>query len=113
MKIKEAKKISKIVDELFLYFIKHGHPHINIDVKVATKSVVINMTIEDVEESILEKLNERINKKRELEVEEYGWELMGESDCSNELELIGLIIDDFKYTQENNLFILTFTRTRK
>ncbi len=113
MIVKECKKISKIVDELFLYFLKHGYSSINVDVNVSDLEIVICIKTDLVEEVLLEKLTERINRKRELEVEEYGWELMGESDCSNELEMIGLLIDTFTYINENNKSELTFIRKRK
>ncbi|MFI3329254.1 MAG: hypothetical protein R3Y05_02065, partial [bacterium] len=112
MKIKEAKKISKIVDELFLYFVKHGHANINLDIKITDEQIKIEITLENLDNTLLNKIKERLQEDREIEVEEYGWELMGESDCSNELELIGLLIDTVEHKVENNLDILTFIRKR-
>ncbi len=113
MKIKESKKISKIVDELFLYFVKHGHADINLDIKITEEEIRIKITLENLDKILLSKIEERLKEKREIEVEEYGWELMGESDCSNELELIGLLTDSFSHEEENKKDVLTFIRRRK
>ncbi len=113
MIIKEGKKISKIVDELFLYFIRHGYTNINFNVAIDDINVVIDITVENLEESLLEKIKERLSQCRELEVEEYGWELMGESDCSNELEMIGLLVDVFEHKKDGNKDIITCIRKRR
>lgn len=113
MIIKEGKKISKIVDELFLYFIKHGHSNVNFNVNIDEVNVVIDITLDNVDAKVIDKLNERISQDRELEIEEYGWELMGESDCSNELELIGLLVNSFTHTVVDNKDVLTFIRKRR
>ncbi len=112
MIVRNAKKVSKIIDELFLYLLKHGYKNINLNVNTEN-DIRIDITVQDLEERIIEKLEERLKDKREVEVEEYGWELMGESDCSNELELIGLLIDSFSYKNEGNSYTLTFIRKNK
>lgn len=110
MVAKEAKKISKIIDELLLYFLKKGFMELDMKLKRSKEEIAIIFKIHDLDECIINKMQDRIGRKRELEVEEYGWELMGESDCSNELELIGLLIDSFSYIKNDNLYELTFIR---
>ncbi|MGL4949454.1 MAG: hypothetical protein ACRC5M_03645 [Anaeroplasmataceae bacterium] len=110
MSLHELKKGCKIVDEVILYLMRHGHSYINVDINKVDKvfSIVIKTT--KCSDRIIKKMDEYINQERELEVEEYGWELMGESDAENELGIIGLLVDSLKIDNtdpEFTTFILT------
>lgn len=96
MSVHELKKGCKIVDELLLYLMKHGHHKVDISVDKTEDRLIIEMTTDRCDDELLEKMDSYINNERELEVEEYGWELMGESDAQSELGMVGLLIDSLE-----------------
>lgn len=111
MSIHEQKKICKIIDEISLYFLRKGYNdfsmHISYDFENKT---VITFNLGVISKDMDEKLKKFIGLKREKEVEEYGWELLGESDSSADLEMIGLLIDSIDIEIANNETRIILTR---
>ncbi len=110
MSLHEVKKGCKILDEVILFLMKNGH--LNLDIKINKDEKVLSLEIKTkkASDSLIKEMDEYINRERELEVEEYGWELMGESDCENGLELIGLLVDKleiFNDDESSTTFRLT------
>jgi len=90
------KRISKIVDELVTYFYSMGATDISINLnekkdyfKISLKS---NYTTKD--KNKIEKLIKYLKCDKQEEMEEYYWELTGESDVDNELMLVGMMTDE-------------------
>lgn len=109
MNIHEQKKTCKIIDEFVLYLMRKGQKKVNVDINLDNENeTIIKVKTNNLKPEVIDKLMKYINQERELEIEEYGWELMGESDVSNELELVGLLIDrlDIEFEGENCILIL-------
>ncbi len=91
----EVKKISRIVDELTTLFLKDDTNEV--DLKVITSDVesVIRLTVHNtkVSDQYIAHLLKTFNKQREMEIEEYYWQLAGETDDDDEVTLIGAMID--------------------
>lgn len=51
----------------------------------------------------------RLKAKRQEEIEVYGWELLGQGVANNELELVGMLINDVhhEWVGERSRFVLT------
>ena len=102
MSLHELKKGCKIVDEIVLYLMKNGHRKLNVNIDKNSDIFLVEITTDKCEDWLIEKIENNINKERELEVEEYGWELMGESDAQSELGLVGLLVDRVEVIQSQN-----------
>ncbi|MDK2917838.1 MAG: hypothetical protein PWQ37_571 [Candidatus Petromonas sp.] len=90
------KRIAKIVDELVTYFFSMGATDISINVKEEKGFFKIILAT-----NYLKKDEEKINKlikylkcAKQEEMEEYYWELTGDSDVDEELILVGMMTDE-------------------
>ena len=93
MSFHEIKKGCKIIDEIVLYIMKNGYRKMDISIDKTGADLKVIIVTDKMEEELLNVMDKYINTERELEIEEYGWELMGESDAQSELGLVGLLID--------------------
>mgnify|MGYP000360556162 CR=1 FL=1 len=101
MSFHEIKKDTKIVDEILLYLLKNDHDEVSINIKREQDEVFITFECTKLSDEIIKSLDMYINKERELEMEEYGWELMGESDGQSDLSMVGLLIDNLTIDNSN------------
>ncbi len=101
MSFHEIKKDTKIVDEILLYLLKNDHDEVSINIKREHDEVFITFKCTKLSDEIIKSLDKYINKERELEMEEYGWELMGESDGQSDLSMVGLLIDNLTIDNSN------------
>ena len=93
MSFYEIKKDCKIIDEIILYLMKNGYRKMDVSIDKSTNTLKVIIKTSKLTEEMLHFMDKYINTERELEIEEYGWELMGESDAQSELGLVGLLID--------------------
>lgn len=86
----------KIVDELMSFCYKHGAAKINISISTIDKVVTIMLSsnIKDLDNSVIENIQRLLNTPRCHEMEEYYWELPGDSDTDSELTLVGMMTDE-------------------
>lgn len=111
MIIHEYKKLSKIIDEMSLYLFRKGHTSFEMKVEInKNEQTTIIFITSELEEEYIEKLNKYIGLKREREVEEYGWELLGESDLASDLEMLGLLVDKIEIVNENGKSVISLFR---
>ncbi|MCF7838187.1 MAG: hypothetical protein K9N49_06115 [Candidatus Marinimicrobia bacterium] len=91
----EAKKISKLVDELLTYFLHHYNAAAEIEVTPGPDAYRLRMRFSGLtlNDDTLARLRQRLQVKRQPELEDYYWQLAGESDDSNELMLLGMMCD--------------------
>lgn len=114
MSIHEYKKDCKIIDEITLYLMKNGYLKLSVDIEFKDNTLTFVIKTDKCREKVIQTIDKQINVPRELEVEEYGWELMGESDAQSELCLVGLLIDYVTIDDSNpDSTIFTFVRKNK
>lgn len=104
----EIKKICRIVDELVTLFLKEGTTEV--DFKVITQKDLAIIRIVDYnthfDDAFIENLDKTLNKQRQSEIEEYYWQLAGETDQSFELTLISAMVDRaIIEKREGNLYL--------
>lgn len=104
------KKIGKIIDELTTHLLKNNCNDIKIEInKDSTKTqLVFKFTFSD--PKIISLLEDTLSQERDETLEEYGWELMGENDCSGELNLVGMCMDTFEAEFNGNEATIYLTR---
>jgi len=106
------EKSLKIAGELLSYCHKRGADDLHLDINLGAKSSVIEIKARQAElsEHDLSQLTKLLNAPRQREVEQDFWELMGESEDSCELTLIGMLIDEALVTFESGMLDITLFR---
>ncbi|SNS42391.1 hypothetical protein SAMN05446037_1009180 [Anaerovirgula multivorans] len=91
----DKMKAIKIVDELMSFYLKIGIVDIHIDFNYGEKQTEVHLRGECHNPPIkkLEKLETVLNTPRQPELEEYYWELVGNSDYYQEITLLGALVD--------------------
>lgn len=86
---------TRIAEELILLSYKFGAKDINLNIKHIDDKTIIQIEANNVTitEETLESIKNLLNVPRSSEMEEYYWNLTGESDIDCELALIGLMTD--------------------
>lgn len=78
------------------YLYSMGAKDITIHIKEDDKQFIINIKsdFKEFSDREVKRLIKRLNIPRQIEMEEYYWELTGESDVDTELTLVGMMTDD-------------------
>ncbi|MGH4122253.1 MAG: hypothetical protein ACREV6_04920 [Clostridium sp.] len=86
----------KIVNELMGYCYNHGSENVHIDISKEDEKVIIfiRAQISTISKEDLELLERSLTAQRCHEMEEYYWNLTGDSDSYSELTLVGMMIDE-------------------
>lgn len=110
----EVARISKIVNELTNFCLRIGAQHMKIDLKDTedkTELVVQCDTKGRVEEYI-EDLKASLASPRQEQVEEYLWEMVGESESYDKLNLVGMMLDHSDISYEGNKLVVRVYRKK-
>ena len=102
--MRSKKKTIKIISELIGFCYDSGIKDINVDIKREKKEVtitIIGKTKKDIGEKV-DGLRRMLNTPLEPQMEEYYFELVGETGHAEELSLVGMIIDkaEVYYTKD-------------
>lgn len=91
----EIKKVSRIVDELITLFLKEDSDEVQFHIKREPHRTTIQIIDYDThfDDAYIEYLRKIFNSQRQWEIEEYYWQLTGETDCDAEVTLVGAMID--------------------
>ena len=91
----EVKKISRIVDELVTFFLRKDTDEVDVSIKRSTEQTVIRLIVHGThfDSDFITHLEESLNIQRQHEIEEYYWQLAGETDCDTEITLVGAMVD--------------------
>ncbi len=114
MSTQEIKIITKILRELSLYFLIHNINDFTLRTersKDVTQFTASFKTPKNKE--MIEKMVEKVSREREIEVETYGWELVGDIDETSELEIASLLIDDIDVLDDADKTVITMRRISK
>jgi len=111
MKFKFEKNI-KIINELIVYYHKLGNSDVHIDLTCDKNNSYfkISGTILNLSQKELDDLNKTLNAPRQHEIEQYYWNLTGESESDLELSLIGMMVNDAVVTYVDNVLTITIVR---
>lgn len=104
----EIKKICRIVDELTTLFLRRDTNEV--DFKIVTQADRAIIRIVDYntrfDDAYIDHLRLTLNRQRQVEIEEYYWQLAGETDEDDEITLIGAMIDSATVEKrDGNLYL--------
>ena len=91
----EAKKISKILNEMVNFALRREATKVDSSIENTEDLYKITVQASNLKTNInsIDTLKKYLNAPRQRAVEEYYWELTGESDTGSELELVGMMVD--------------------
>ena len=111
----EKKRIIKIIDEIITFLYSIGATDINLKIKDEKDKVTVEFD-SDYKKECREKLDFFVhilrNSEKHQELEEYYWELVGESDVDTEISIIRMMVDDIKINIDDDFVNLILTRKK-
>lgn len=112
----EERKISKIVEELTVYFLAVGADEIRSDIKIENKQAVIHFraNYHSEYEKKLEDMKKYLKDQKNDGVEDIYWELAGSGDPgeSSQLLLVGMMVDKADIQMKDGFVELTLYKER-
>ena len=95
MQKRNAKIVSRIVDELTNHYLDRDARKIEMSVENLEKQFIMTFKVYDIDytDEEIEKMSKLLNTPRDRSVEAYYWTLMGESSNEEKLNLIGNMVD--------------------
>ena len=110
----EYRKISRIIDELTTFFLEKKATDIKLSIQVLDNKEVITITASPVGhmKKVIQDLQNVLSYPREIEMEEYYWELAGECDYSSELGIVGTMIDKASIDYDDECISLELIRKK-
>lgn len=104
------QKICKIIEELSLYLMDCGIYDLNIDIKQDDERDVLTFSFNETNDEVKDFILSKIKGERDIEIEEYGWELMGEGASDDDLGIINALVDEIDYNDSDNKTIIRMIR---
>lgn len=101
MALHEIKKNCKIINELLMYLMKNSLNQIDMHIDYRDDESIITFLVDECPSSVISHLAENLNKGRRYEFEGYYWELMGESDNTSQLSILGMLVDGIRFEEKN------------
>ncbi len=89
------------------YCYSHGSYNVHIDINKKNKKIIIfiKAEINYISEENIEILKKSLNSPRLHEMEEYYWNLTGDTDTGSELTLVGMMIDEATVNYEDGKYL--------
>lgn len=109
----EVKKICRIVDELTTLFLRDDTNEVDFKIKRTGNTSIITIVDYNThfDDAYVRHLKEMLSGQRQAEIEEYYWQLAGETDEGDELTLISSMIDSAEVEKRDGNLYITLTRS--
>lgn len=106
------KKITKIIDELSTYILLKKGVNLSIKIEEDEKNYKIKFFAEKMHlsKSDITEIRESLGTPRQRDMEEYYWQLGGLNQPEGELELVGMMTDDFNISYDEGKLTLELIR---
>lgn len=108
--MQNKQKICKIIEEFSLFILEKGVKNINIDIKRNSEQSSLVFTCDKLDEETKAFILDRITNGRIFEVEQYGWELIGEGAAGDDLDMINALIDRVSYDEVDDKSVIRMVR---
>ncbi len=107
----EQSKAIKMINEVMIYFFNHHFSDLEMSLNVKEKKTVISVSgYSKTQPDDLVEVSESLLHPRQPEVEEYYWRLLGTNNKTNQLHLLGALVDDVSIMYEENLLTVQLIR---
>ncbi len=110
----EAVRMLKIVNELTNFSFKLGASQLQIDLKDIDDrlELIFQCNTKENVDKLIEDLKSSLDTPRQEQVEEYLWEMVGEGEVFDELNLVGMMIDDNEVIYNDNKLMIRVERRK-
>lgn len=109
----EIKKLSKMIDEVATYFMRN-YECFDIDISIRQSdgdfTLRFLMNNIDISQKEVDDLRNRLTLERRPEVEDYYWQLTGQTEDSSQLRLIAMMCDEAEVSYTNRSLLLRLRR---
>lgn len=111
----EVKKITMIINELMTLMLLNGAEDIDVNIKRKGDTSEATLIHRDCQysEEFIEDIRYNLNSPRQSEVEGYYWQLVGEDESSDELHLVGAMLDEAEVEMQGNDLHIHIVRCEK
>ncbi|UFH65165.1 hypothetical protein KQH81_00950 [Clostridium cadaveris] len=108
----DRQKNIRILDELTSYCYLKGAEHISINLDVDNDLITFTLKcyVPNITKNDIDYLETSLNVPRCHEMEEYYWELTGDTEGENELSLVGMMIDSVDIILEEDILVIEVKR---
>ncbi len=89
----EIRIQTRIIHELSYFMMTYGYTSFSITVENNQEETHFLLKMDHIKDELLNRMKEKLNRQREIEVETYGFELVGDHDSRSEFEILSLLID--------------------
>lgn len=103
-------KNAKIMEEIFAYLLEKKYVSIDASLRIKDDETTFIVTVQTDSDTLLQAFKREMICCRDIELEEYGWELMGESECVCELDTLGMLVDSYDITYEQGICTIVLHR---
>lgn len=109
----EYRVDSKIIRQLSQFLMFRGVKDFGISFSSNHQSVTFIIEAKNLDKKMVSLMVEKIKKEREIEIEVYGWELLGDTDAQNDLDVLGSFIDEISVNTVNDFTQIKLKRYYK
>lgn len=113
MALHENMKSAKIVEEIIDYLLENGYRKIETCMDIMETETIVKVTVHTKGKSLSEKFNNDLSCFRDVELEEYGWELSNDISYVCTLDTLGLLIDNYELTEDDETCTIILHRIKK
>lgn len=96
----ENQKIARMANALVEYFLSHNAKGLTLSIQESEKQISILLKIDQVSlsDKSMDELKHHLYMERQEEMEEYYWHLLGNDSETEEISLIGMMVDEATVT---------------
>lgn len=111
MAIHEIEKNVKIIDEIIIYLFEKGYHQLDFSLDYTHEASIITVFVEDATHELISVIESEIFVERDEELEDYGWELLGERCDSPETICLGMLVDKMDLSAADKKTKIVLTRS--
>ncbi len=109
----EYNKAVKMLEEVIQYFISHQMTELEMKLSILNDvSEIVVSGLTKAQPDDLDQVSQSLNTPRQPEVEEYYWRLLGGNNKTEQLHLLGALVDEVKIMYEDYRLTLTLIRRK-
>lgn len=108
----ERRVIAQIIEELTLFLLFHGYTGFKIEFQSDEKQEIYVIHVPHMREELISRIQTQIDQPREEAFEQTYFELLGELDSKEDLDLLGIFIDEMDVNHDKDSVSLKLIRKK-
>jgi hypothetical protein len=108
----EIKVVAQIIQELALFLMYHGYKTYALSFNDDDLFETFHLELPHMNHNLIEQMKQQIEQPREESIEAYYFELLGDLDTKEDLELLGIFIDTMEVKETESSVLITLKRKK-